>query len=77
MKKGLASDKSFRKTFGRKKRIQSNQEFSKSPEYQQDWHQKCKSNPINMRDKVKARPSWQSEVSPKEKRKKNERKIGN
>ena len=30
MKEGLASDKSFRKTFGRKKVIQTNQSFSKN-----------------------------------------------
>ena len=30
MKEGLAPDKSFRKTFGRKKVIQTNQSFSKN-----------------------------------------------
>ena len=27
------------------------------------WHQRCKSNPISMRDEVKAQLNWHSEVS--------------
>ena len=48
MKEGFASDKSFRKTFGRKKIIQSNQGFQRvlNPN---------KSNQVNMSDEVKAR----------------------
>ena len=33
-------------------------------EYQQVQHQRCKSNQVNMSDKVKAQSNWHSEVSP-------------
>ena len=62
MKEDLAPDKNFRKTFGRKKSNSDKSEFFK--EYQQGWHQRCKSNQVNMCDKVKAQPNWHPEVSP-------------
>ena len=63
MKKGIAADKSFRKTFGEKKANSNRSKFSRNFKSQPNWHQRCKSNPISMRDEVKAQPNWHSEVS--------------
>ena len=54
-----APDKSFRKTFGKKEgNIQIRSEFSKIPTELDlkpfAWHQSCKSNQVDKRDKVKS-----------------------
>ena len=52
-------DKSFKKTFGEKEgNIRTRSEFSKIPTELDlkpfAWHQRCKSNQVNMSDRVKA-----------------------
>ena len=42
-KKGLALDKSFRKTFEEKKVIQTDQSFQRISYPNQNWYQSCKS----------------------------------
>ena len=54
MKKGLALDKSFKKTFGEKEDNSNISEFSKNFKSQLGWHQSCKSNQVDMHDKVKS-----------------------
>ena len=54
MKKGLALDKSFRKTFEEKEGNSNRSKFSKNSKSQPEWHQSCKSNQVDMRDKIKS-----------------------
>ena len=54
VKKGLALDKSFRKIFGEKEENSNRSEFLKNLKSQPGWHQSCKSNQLDMRDKVKS-----------------------
>ena len=61
-------DKSFRKTFGEKEgNIRTRSEFSKIPTELDlkpfAWPQRCKSNSVNVCDKIKVQPNWQSRVS--------------
>ena len=63
-KKGFALDKSFKKTFGEKKGNSNRLEFSKNFKSQPNWHQSYKSNQVDMRDKAKTQPNYQSRVSP-------------
>ena len=69
VKKGLAPNKSFRKTFGEKEGNSDGSGFSKNLKSQQVWYQSCKSNQVDMHDQVKAQPDWQLRVSPDEKNK--------
>ena len=57
VKKGLALDKSFRKTFEEKKNNSNRSEFSKSSKPQPNWHKNGKSDQIDMSDRVKAQPN--------------------
>ena len=54
VKKGLALDKSFKKTFEGKEGNSNRSEFSKNSKSQLEWHQSYKSNQVDMRDKVKS-----------------------
>ena len=54
VKNGLALDRSFRKTFGEKEGNSNRSEFSKNSKSQPEWHQSCKSNQVDMHDKVKS-----------------------
>ena len=47
MKQGLASDKSFKKTFGEKEGNSNKSKFSKGFK-STPWHQSCKSNPVDI-----------------------------
>ena len=54
VKKGLAPNKSFRKTFREKEGNSNKSEFSKNFKSQPDWPQSCKSNQADMHDKFKS-----------------------
>ena len=54
MKKGLAPDKSFRKIFKEKKNNSNGSESLKNLKSQPGWLQSCKSNQVDIRDKVKS-----------------------
>ena len=64
VKRGFVLDKNFRKTFGEKEGNSNKSTFSKNFKSQPDWHQSCKSNQVDMRDKNEAQPNWQLRVSP-------------
>ena len=58
---GLALDKKLQKDLRKKEGNSDKSEFFK--EYQQVWHKRCKSNQVNISDKVKAQSNWHSKVS--------------